>query len=111
MNKRYFVFFDNLGTKCRKNVFCGSKTCICRKNVVILRRKTQNNTNMSTFTLNIPAEQVGWFEQMVRTMGWTFSKKETVSAAERRTRKAIEELENGEGTVCQSFEDYLKAIA
>lgn len=66
---------------------------------------------MSTFTLNIPAEQVGWFEQMVRTMGWTFSKKETVSAAERRTRKAIEELENGEGTVCQSFEDYLKAIA
>ena len=66
---------------------------------------------MSTFTLQIPTEQVGWFEQMVRTMGWAFSKKETVSAAEKRTRKAIEELENGKGTVCHSFEDYLKAVA
>ncbi len=66
---------------------------------------------MLTFTLQIPAEQVGWFEQMVKTMGWKFSKKETVSAAEKRTQKAIEELENGKGTVCQSFEDYLKAIA
>ncbi len=66
---------------------------------------------MSTFTLQIPAEQVGWFEQMAQSLGWAFSKKETITAAEKRTRKAIEELENGKGTVCQSFEDYLKAIA
>ena len=66
---------------------------------------------MSTFTIQIPAEQTSWFEQMLQTMGWVFSKKESVSAAEKRTRKAIEELENGKGTVCQSFEDYLKAVA
>ena len=39
-----------------------------------------------------------------------FQKKERVSAAEKRTRKAIDELENGKGTVCHSFEDYLKAV-
>ena len=66
---------------------------------------------MSTFTIQIPVEQANWFEQMVQSMGWVFSKKETISASEKRTRKAIEELENGKGIVCQSFEDYLKAIA
>ena len=39
-----------------------------------------------------------------------FQKKEHVSAAEKRTHKAIEELDNGQGTVCHSFEDYLKAV-
>lgn len=34
----------------------------------------------------------------------------TMSAAEKRTRKAIEELDNGKGIVCNSFEDYLKAV-
>lgn len=66
---------------------------------------------MSTFTLQIPAEQVGWFEQMVLTMGWTFTKKETISASEKRTRKAIEEIESGKGTVCQTFDDYIKAMS
>jgi len=27
---------------------------------------------MSTMTLQIPTAQIGWFEQMVRTMGWSF---------------------------------------
>lgn len=39
-----------------------------------------------------------------------FQKETTISAAEKRTRKAIEELESGNGTVCHSFEDYLKAV-
>ena len=36
---------------------------------------------MSTFTLQIPTAQVGWFEQMVQSMGWTFSKNETEPAS------------------------------
>ena len=36
---------------------------------------------MSTFTVHIPSEQVGWFEQMIRTMGWTFSRRETSAAS------------------------------
>ena len=28
-------------------------------------------------TLQVPNSQLGWFEQMVRTMGWSFSKDET----------------------------------
>ena len=72
---------------------------------------TERIKTMSTFTIQIPAEQSSWFEQMIKTMGFGFSKSETMSASEKRTRKAIEELEEGKGTVCQSFEDYLKAVA
>ena len=97
--------------KRRNFAFFSSIICICRKKSVLLRRKRKKIKAMSTFTLQIPAEQVGWFEQMAQSLGWAFSKKETITAAEKRTRKAIEELENGKGTVCQSFEDYLKAIA
>ncbi len=39
-----------------------------------------------------------------------FEKEERMSAAEKRTRKAIEELDNGKGTVCNYFEEYLKAV-
>ena len=28
-------------------------------------------------TVQIPTEQVGWFEQMLRSMGWVFRKEET----------------------------------
>ena len=39
-----------------------------------------------------------------------FQRKDTLTAAEKRTLKAIDELENGKGTVCNTFEDYLKAV-
>lgn len=32
---------------------------------------------MTTMTVQIPSSQVGWFEQMIRTMGWVFKKEET----------------------------------
>ena len=44
---------------------------------------------MSTFTLQIPSAQVGWFEQMVQSMGWVFSKSETHKAASIDKRQTI----------------------
>ena len=38
---------------------------------------TENATDMTTMTLQIPNSQVGWFEQMVRTMGWRMTKQTT----------------------------------
>ncbi|MBO7625030.1 MAG: hypothetical protein J6S82_06990 [Bacteroidales bacterium] len=32
---------------------------------------------MTTMTVQIPNSQVGWFEQMIRSMGWRFRKEET----------------------------------
>ena len=29
---------------------------------------------MSTITIHIPTSEVGWFEQMVHSMGWKFTK-------------------------------------
>ena len=39
-----------------------------------------------------------------------FQRIESVSAAEKKTMKAIDELDNGKGVVCHTFEDYLKAV-
>ncbi|MBQ0085886.1 MAG: hypothetical protein KBS65_06580 [Prevotella sp.] len=33
-----------------------------------------------------------------------------MSSAEKKTRKAIAEIENGKGIVCNSFEEFLKAV-
>ena len=69
---------------------------------------------MSTFTLQIPTEQVGWFEQMVRTMGWVFSRSETSSASttdkgqiitpamRRRINKARKEYAEGKTISCKT---------
>ena len=69
---------------------------------------------MSTFTLQIPTAQAGWFEQMVRTMGWTFHRKETINVAsvdERQTitpamrrqiNKARKEHIEGQTVVCRT---------
>lgn len=41
-----------------------------------------------------------------------FTKVETVSASKRRTLKAIDDMRKGKDvTKCDSFEDYLKAVA
>lgn len=33
---------------------------------------------MTTMTVQIPNSQMGWFEQMIKSMGWRFRKEETV---------------------------------
>ena len=40
---------------------------------------------MSTFTLQVPNSQVGWFEEMIRTMGWAFTR--TVSSDNKVSEK------------------------
>ena len=69
---------------------------------------------MSTFTLQIPSAQAGWFEQMVRTMGWTFHRSETkkVASAEghqiitpamrRQINKARKEHVAGQTKICRT---------
>ena len=47
---------------------------------------------MTTMTVQIPSNQVGWFEQMVRAMGWVF-KKEDVPAAVENPRVFEEEVD------------------
>ena len=32
---------------------------------------------MATITLQVPKSQIGWFEQMVRSMGWSYSCRNT----------------------------------
>ena len=34
----------------------------------------------------------------------------SVSAAEKKTHKAIDEIKSGKGIVCHSFEEYLQAV-
>jgi len=69
---------------------------------------------MSTFTIQIPVEQVSWFEQMIQTMGWTFRKNETSSQAftkerqtitpamRRRINKARKDFAEGQTTTCRT---------
>ena len=80
---------------------------------------------MSTFTLQIPTEQVGWFEQMVRTMGWAFSrgestenisvaKHQTITPAMRRQiNKARKEHATGQTRTCrtpQEMQQYFDSL-
>ena len=67
---------------------------------------------MATLTLQIPNAQVGWFEQMVRTMGWVFKREDSVNeektrqvitpAMRRRITKARHESERGETVRCKN---------
>ena len=42
---------------------------------------------MTTVTVQIPTGQVGWFEQMLRTMGWAFRREESpVAEADEKPR-------------------------
>lgn len=47
-------------------------------------------------TLQVPNSQLGWFEQMVRTMGWSFSKEDTPKASSigQRVFEAKQELKS-----------------
>ena len=44
---------------------------------------------MSTITLHIPASEVGWFEQMIQTMGWTFTRSDSSSAVDEKRHQVI----------------------
>ena len=69
---------------------------------------------MATMTLQVPTAQIGWFEQMVRTMGWSFRIEDTPSVApvdnsqtitpamRRRITKARKEMERGETVHCST---------
>lgn len=81
-----------------------------------------NNTIMATMTLQVPTSQIGWFEQMVRTMGWTFTRKDVANkevrpkitpALRRRINKARKESERGETIRCNSkaeMEQYFASL-
>jgi len=45
---------------------------------------------MTTMTVQIPSSQVGWFEQMLRTMGWVFRKEDTPDVAETEKTRVFE---------------------
>ena len=69
---------------------------------------------MSTFTLQIPTAQAGWFEQMVQSMGWVFSRSETPKTASiakdqtitpamrRQITKARKEHKAGQTKICRT---------
>lgn len=68
-------------------------------------------------TLQVPASQVGWFEQMIRTMGWSFQREDTspkaiktsgnkiTPALRRSINKARKESELGETKICRNPEE------
>ncbi len=47
---------------------------------------TERDRRMTTMTVQIPTGQVGWFEQMLRSMGWAFRKEETSASASEKPR-------------------------
>ena len=67
---------------------------------------------MIRMTLEIPSAQLGWFEQMLQSMGWVFHKEEmaqesqsSLSPATRRNiNKARKEYSKRETIVCASQE-------
>ena len=48
---------------------------------------------MTTMTVQIPSNQVGWFEQMVRAMGWVFKKEDVPAAVVENPRVFEEEVD------------------
>lgn len=69
---------------------------------------------MATMTLHIPNSQIGWFEQMVQTMGWTFEKKDVTEnnhdnyispAMHTAINNAREEAAKGETVRCATPEE------
>ena len=47
---------------------------------------TERDRRMTTMTVQIPTGQVGWFEQMLRSMGWAFRKEDTSASASEKPR-------------------------
>ena len=65
-------------------------------------------------TIQIPNAQISWFEQMIRTMGWVFSRTDSpdaesvdkpqviTPALRRRINKARKEYAEGKTTTCRT---------
>ena len=71
---------------------------------------------MATMTVQIPAGQVGWFEQMIKSLGWVVNKSESSaeSAEEhpvitpvlrRRINKARKEYADGQTIKCRTKQE------
>ena len=72
---------------------------------------------MSEITLQIPTADVGWFEQMVRTMGWVFTRKDAPASdnvdnrqvitpsMRRRINKARKEYAEGKTIRCSTQQE------
>lgn len=71
---------------------------------------------MALMTLQVPGSQIGWFEQMVRTMGWSFQREDAASVDDaqadssvitpvmrRRINKARREMAAGETVSCKTM--------
>ena len=48
---------------------------------------------MTTMTVQIPTSQIGWFEQMIRAMGWIFKKEDSIAAEKDTPSKPDTELD------------------
>ncbi len=69
---------------------------------------------MSTITIHIPTSEVGWFEQMIHSMGWKFTKASVTKAEpsaerpvitpamRRRITKARKEYAEGQTITCKN---------
>jgi len=51
---------------------------------------------MTTVTVQIPTNQVGWFEQMIRAMGWVFKTEEQPEEEATKPTNNRVYIENGE---------------
>lgn len=73
---------------------------------------------MATVTLQVPVGQIGWFEQMVHTMGWTFHREDNevvedkhpaiTPAMRRQINKARKESAAGETVRCKNKAEMLQ---
>ena len=48
---------------------------------------------MTTMTVQIPNSQIGWFEQMIRAMGWMFKKEDNATFGTDIPRKHDAEID------------------
>ena len=68
---------------------------------------------MATMTLTYDARSSKAREAIAHLLSlglFNIAEEKKISKEEKKTLAAIKELENGGGTVCETFEDYLKAI-
>ena len=84
----------------------------------------EREKTMSTFTIQIPVEQASWFEQMIQTMGWVFSRKETsvdasndeqqiTPALRKQINRARKEYADGQTITCwtpQEMQQYFDSL-
>ena len=78
---------------------------------------------MAAITVQVPTAQLGWFEQMIQTMGWTFdiSDADVATASDntitptmrRRINRARKEYAEGKTITCktpQEMQDFFDSL-